>query len=292
MAKVVKEAKIKSNERRAAASSPKRPLSKPLSRRRHRRAPSQFALRRRSAAGVRGLGRGLVAACRVRDCPRWGGRATRTSKAPDGHAPHSPATQRGARWRRGRGGGRQPTAPATLEERPTSWDLRWARTAVFFTGAQRNRPSPIPTGRATCCTPRLIAGSPARGGGRARRARRPDPLPRDATKINPEIGHLLRCARRAADRRGVEVRPPPASPLPQCRLHLEADHVKPDLPSSRWRGQALLFVLVQARVDGIVVEASGAQRHAPTTTRADRAAVARTEQVTISGLIFVASRRQ
>jgi len=150
---------------------------------------------------------------------------------------------------------------ATLEETAYLMDLTLGSDKpVVFTGAQRNADEPDPDGPRNLLYAAMIAGSPAargRGvlvalGGQIHSAR-------DATKINPEI---ITCfgARDGGPIGAVSKYGATFFALPQCRLHLEVDHVKPDvhiIKMAQGASDLLFRACVQARVDGIVVEASG-----------------------------------
>lgn len=150
---------------------------------------------------------------------------------------------------------------ATLEETAYLMDLTLGGDKpVVFTGAQRNADEKDPDGPRNLLCAAMIAADPAarcRGvlvalGSEIHAAR-------DVTKINPEI---LTCfgARDcgpvgSVTRHGVHF-----FAMPQCRVHLDVDHVKSDVHILKMGqgGSDLLFrACIGARVDGIVIEATG-----------------------------------
>lgn len=150
---------------------------------------------------------------------------------------------------------------ATLEETAYLMDLTvGSDKPVVFTGAQRNSDEKDPDGPRNLLYSVMVASDPAarsRGvmvclGSEIHAAR-------DVTKINPE---LLTCfgARDggpigAVSRYGVSF-----FSIPQCRVHLEVDHVKDNVHIIRMGQGAndLLFrACISEKVDGIVVEGTG-----------------------------------
>lgn len=150
---------------------------------------------------------------------------------------------------------------ATLEESAYLMDLTLGTgKPVVFTGAQRNSDEKDADGPRNLLYAAMVAASPAaqgRGvlvalGGQIHAAR-------DATKVNPEtitcFGGRDGGPLGAVTKYGVTF-----FAMPERRLHLEVDHVKPDvhiIKMAQGTSDLLLRACIQARVDGIVVEASG-----------------------------------
>lgn len=150
---------------------------------------------------------------------------------------------------------------ATLEETAYLMDLTvGADKPIVFTGAQRNADEKDPDGPRNLFCAVLIAVHPEsakRGvlvalGGEIHAAR-------DVTKVNPET---LTCfgARDGGPVGSVTKRGVTFFAMPQRRVHLEVDHVKPEVHIIRMAQGAsdLLFrACVSARVDGLIVEGTG-----------------------------------
>ncbi len=150
---------------------------------------------------------------------------------------------------------------ATLEETAYLMDLTVGTDKpVVFTGAQRNSDEKDPDGPRNLFCAVMIAAHPEaakRGvlvalGGEIHAAR-------DVTKINPEI---LTCfgARDGGPVGSVTKHGVTFFAMPQRRVHLEIDQIKPEVHIIRMTqgGSDLLFrACVQARVDGVVVEGTG-----------------------------------
>ena len=150
---------------------------------------------------------------------------------------------------------------ATLEETAYLMDLTvGGDKPVVFTGAQRNADENDADGPRNLLCATMVAADPAASGRGVLVALGSEiHAARDVTKINPEI---LTCfgARDSGPvgcvtRQGVSF-----FMMPQRRLLLEVDHVKENVHIIRMGqgGNDLLFrACVSARVDGIVVEATG-----------------------------------
>lgn len=150
---------------------------------------------------------------------------------------------------------------ATLEESAYLMDLTLGTDKpVVFTGAQRNYDERDADGPRNLLYAAMVAASPAargRGvlvalGGQIHAAR-------DATKVNPEtvtcFGGRDSGPLGAVTKSGVTF-----FAMPERRLHLEVDHVKSDvhiIKMAQGTSDLLLRACIQARVDGIVLEASG-----------------------------------
>ena len=150
---------------------------------------------------------------------------------------------------------------ATLEETAYLMDLTvGADKPIVFTGAQRNSDEKDPDGPRNLFCAVLIAAHPEaakRGvlvalGGEIHAAR-------DVTKINPEV---LTCfgARDGGPVGSVSKSGVTFFAMPQRRVHLEIDHVKPDVHIIRMAQGAsdLLFrACIEGKVDGLIVEGAG-----------------------------------
>lgn len=150
---------------------------------------------------------------------------------------------------------------ATLEETAYLMDLTvGADKPIVFTGAQRNSDEKDPDGpRNLFCAAMIAAHPEAAGRGVLVALGSEIHAARDVTKINPEI---LTCfgARDCGPIGSVTKRGVTFFAMPQRRVHLEIEHVKPEVHIIRMGQGAsdLLFrVCVQARVDGLVVEGTG-----------------------------------
>ena len=150
---------------------------------------------------------------------------------------------------------------ATLEETAYLMDLTvGADKPIVFTGAQRNSDEKDPDGPRNLFCAVLIAAHPEaakRGvlvalGSEIHAAR-------DVTKINPEV---LTCfgARDGGPVGSVSKSGVTFFAMPQRRVHLEIDHVKPDVHIIRMAQGAsdLLFrACIEGKVDGLIVEGAG-----------------------------------
>lgn len=151
---------------------------------------------------------------------------------------------------------------ATLEELAYLMDLTLGSDKpVVFTGAQRNADEKDPDGPRNLLYAVMIAADPeARGRGVMAALAGQIFAARDVTKVNPEVvtcfgardGGPIGAVSKYS---GVDF-----FAMPQRRIHLEVDHVKPEVPIIKMvqGGSDLLFrACVQAKVDGIVLEGSG-----------------------------------
>ena len=150
---------------------------------------------------------------------------------------------------------------ATLEETAYLMDLTvGADKPIVFTGAQRNSDEKDPDGPRNLFCAVLIAAHPDAGkrgvlvalGSEIHAAR-------DVTKINPEV---LTCfgARDGGPVGSVSKSGVTFFAMPQRRVHLEIDHVKPDVHIIRMAQGAsdLLFrACIEGKVDGLIVEGAG-----------------------------------
>ena len=150
---------------------------------------------------------------------------------------------------------------ATLEETAYLMDLTvGGDKPVVFTGAQRNADEKDADGpRNLLCATMVAADPAARGRGVLVALGSEIHAARDVTKINPEV---LTCfgARDCGPVGSVTLQGVSFFMMPQRRLQLEVDHVKENVHIIRMGqgGNDLLFrACVAARVDGIVVEATG-----------------------------------
>lgn len=150
---------------------------------------------------------------------------------------------------------------ATMEETAYLMDLTvGSDKPLVFTGAQRNADEKDPDGpRNLLCAAMIAADPAARGRGVLVALGSEIHAARDVTKINPEI---LTCFGGrdsgpvgSVTRQGVRF-----FAMPERRLHLQVDRLKPDVHILKMGqgGSDLLFrACVAAKVDGIVVEATG-----------------------------------
>jgi len=151
---------------------------------------------------------------------------------------------------------------ATLEETAYLMDLTLGSDKpVVLTGAQRNADEKDPDGPRNLLYAAMIAADPAaRGRGVLVALAGQIYAARDVTKVNPEVvtcfgardGGQIGAVSKYS---GVDF-----FAMPQRRIHLEVDHVKPEVPIIKMvqGGSDLLFrACVQAKVDGIVLEGSG-----------------------------------
>ena len=150
---------------------------------------------------------------------------------------------------------------ATLEETAYLMDLTvGGDKPVVFTGAQRNADEKDADGpRNLLCATMVAADPAARGRGVLVAMGSEIHAARDVTKINPEV---LTCfgARDCGPVGSVTRQGVSFFMMPQRRLQLEVDRVKENVHIIRMGqgGSDLLFrACVAARVDGIVVEATG-----------------------------------
>ena len=150
---------------------------------------------------------------------------------------------------------------ATLEETAYLMDLTvGADKPIVFTGAQRNSDEKDPDGPRNLFCAVLIAAHP----GAAKRGvmvalGSEIHAARDVTKINPEV---LTCfgARDGGPVGSVSKSGVTFFAMPQRRVHLEIDHVKPDVHIIRMAQGAsdLLFrACIEGKVDGLIVEGAG-----------------------------------
>lgn len=151
---------------------------------------------------------------------------------------------------------------ATLEESAYLMDLTLgSEKPVVFTGAQRNADEKDPDGPRNLLYAAMIAADPeARGRGVLAALAGQIYAARDVTKVNPEIVTCF--GARDGGPVGAVSKYGGVSffSMPQRRIHLEVDHVKPEVHIIKMvqGGSDLLFrACVEARVDGIVVEGSG-----------------------------------
>lgn len=151
---------------------------------------------------------------------------------------------------------------ATLEESAYLMDLTLgSEKPVVFTGAQRNADEKDPDGPRNLLYAAMIAADPeARGRGVLAALAGQIYAARDVTKVNPEIVTCF--GARDGGPVGAVSKYGGVSffAMPQRRIHLEVDHVKPEVHIIKMvqGGSDLLFrACVEARVDGIVVEGSG-----------------------------------
>lgn len=150
---------------------------------------------------------------------------------------------------------------ATLEETAYLMDLTvGSEKPIVFTGAQRNADEKDADGPRNLQGAVMIAAHPAaRGRGVLVALGSEIHAARDAVKVNPEI---LTCfgARDGGSVGSVTRQGVHFFALPQCRLQLEVDHLKPEVHIIKMGqgGSDLLFrACIAAKVDGIVVEATG-----------------------------------
>lgn len=151
---------------------------------------------------------------------------------------------------------------ATLEESAYLMDLTLGSDKpVVFTGAQRNADEKDPDGPRNLLYAAMIAADPAaRGRGVLAALAGQIYAARDVTKVNPEVVTCF--GARDGGPVGAVSKYGGVSffAMPQRRIHLEVDHVKPEVHVVRmFQGGSdlLLRACVQARVDGIVIEGSG-----------------------------------
>lgn len=151
---------------------------------------------------------------------------------------------------------------ATLEETAYLMDLTLGSDKpVVVTGAQRNADEKDPDGPRNLLYAAMIAADPAaRGRGVLAALAGQIYAARDVTKVNPEVVTCF--GARDGGPVGAVSKYGGVSffAMPQRRIHLEVDHVKPEVHLVRMvqgGSDLLLRACVQARVDGIVVEGSG-----------------------------------
>lgn len=151
---------------------------------------------------------------------------------------------------------------ATLEESAYLMDLTLGSDKpVVFTGAQRNADEKDPDGPRNLLYAAMIAADPAaRGRGVLAALAGQIYAARDVTKVNPEVVTCF--GARDGGPVGAVSKYGGVSffAMPQRRIHLEVDHVKPEVHVVRMvqgGSDLLLRACVQARVDGIVIEGSG-----------------------------------
>jgi L-asparaginase len=151
---------------------------------------------------------------------------------------------------------------ATLEESAYLMDLTLgSEKPVVFTGAQRNADEKDPDGPRNLLYAAMIAADPeARGRGVLVALAGQIYAARDVTKVNPEIVTCF--GARDGGPVGAVTKYDGVSffAMPQRRIHLEVDHVKPEvhvIKMVQGGSDLLLRACVEARVDGIVVEGSG-----------------------------------
>jgi len=150
---------------------------------------------------------------------------------------------------------------ATLEETAYLMDLTvGGDKPIVVTGAQRNSDEKDPDGpRNVLCATRIAADPQARGRGVMVALGSEIHSAVDATKVNPE---RLTCfgARDVGPMGIVTSQGVTFFSMPQRRLHLEVSQIRPDVHIIKMvQGSSnLLFrACVEAKVDGIVVEATG-----------------------------------
>ncbi len=151
---------------------------------------------------------------------------------------------------------------ATLEETAYLMDLTLGSDKpVVVTGAQRNADEKDPDGPRNLLYAAMIAADPAAHGrgvlvalaGQIYAAR-------DVTKVNPEVVTCFGARDGGPVGAVSKYGGVTFFAMPQRRIHLEVDHVKPEVHVIRMvqgGSDLLLRACVQARVDGIVVEGSG-----------------------------------
>lgn len=151
---------------------------------------------------------------------------------------------------------------ATLEETAYLMDLTLGSDKpVVVTGAQRNADEKDPDGPRNLLYAAMIAADPAACGrgvlvalaGQIYAAR-------DVTKVNPEVVTCFGARDGGPVGAVSKYGGVTFFAMPQRRIHLEVDHVKPEVHVIRMvqgGSDLLLRACVQARVDGIVVEGSG-----------------------------------
>lgn len=151
---------------------------------------------------------------------------------------------------------------ATLEETAYLMDLTLGSDKpVVVTGAQRNADEKDPDGPRNLLYAAMIAADPAAHGrgvlvalaGQIYAAR-------DVTKVNPEVVTCFGARDGGPVGAVSKYGGVTFFAMPQRRIHLEVDHVKPEVHLVRMvqgGSDLLLRACVQARVDGIVVEGSG-----------------------------------